>query len=138
MKATPYQTLRDELVTWISSSTGINHLDVSTNDGAKTGYFTVLSVKGESIGKSREVEYYKIFFYKFKDKLAPNYTSSYDSVCEIRAKVFNAIADNYESSLASIIDFDYIGYEFDYEKGILELTYSFDFERQYYLEDEII
>lgn len=138
MKATPYQTLRDELITWISSETGISHIDVSADNKAKTGYFTVLSVKGESLSKSREVEYYKIFFYKFNDKLSPNYTDSHDSVCEIRTQVFNAIADNYESSCASIIDFDYIDYEFEYEKGILELTYSFDFERQHYLEDEII
>lgn len=134
MKKTPYQTLREELISWISFYTELKHLDVPINNEAKAGYFTVLDIKGESMGKSREVEYYIIRYYNHKGKVISNYTDVHNSICEVRTEIFDSIADNYESSDASIIDFDYLKYEYDYEKGILELLYSFDFERQYYKE----
>ncbi len=134
MNETPYQILREELIQWISIKTGLFHIDTPTNKEAKVGLFTIINTKGEAISKNREVEYYKILFYKYNERTIVSYKALHNSICELRSKVFNAIAENYESSEAGIIDFDYLEYEYDYEKGVLAILYSFDFERQYYEE----
>jgi hypothetical protein len=132
MSKTPYQILREELIEWISSYTSMIHIDEPLSIEAKEGFFTVIADKGEADRKTAETEYYRILFYNTGDKVMLNYSEIYNSTCEIRTQVFDAVSENYETSSANIIDFDYLGYQYDYNNGVLEIAYSFDFERDYY------
>ncbi len=132
MSKTPYQTLREELIDWISDYTGLSHIDEPLSNEVKEGYFTIVADKGEAIGKTAETEFYRMLFYMTDEKVMLNYSEVYNSICYIRMNVFDAVSENYESSQANIIDFDYLGYDCDYEAGVLEIAYSFDFEQNYY------
>lgn len=130
----PYQIFRAELIEWVEEYTGYKHIDSAINDEAKAGYFTVYSIKGESISKSRETEYYKIVFYNYGRSITPDYTILHNKVCELRTMVLRSVIDNFESSNAGIVDYEYKSYEYDYGAGRLELLFTFDFERQYYID----
>jgi hypothetical protein len=132
MSKTPYQILREELINWISNYTGLIHIDEPLSNEVKEGYFTIIADKGEADSKTAETEFYRILFYMTDEKVMLNYSEVHNSICEVRTNVFDAVSGNYESSQANIIDFDYLGYDCDYEEGILEIAYSFDFERNYY------
>jgi hypothetical protein len=132
MSKTPYQILREELIEWISAYTSMTHIDEPLSIEAKEGFFTVIADKSEADRKTAETEYYRMLFYKTGGRVMLNYSEIYSSICDIRTQVFDAVSDNHESSSANIIDFDYLGYEYDYDDGVLEIAYSFDFERDYY------